>query len=41
MMSCECFTLFDALVIMLAVFIAAPLGAIIGITIVDFFDKEK
>lgn len=40
-MMCECFTLSDARVIALAVFIAAPLGAIVGVTVVNFFDKEK
>ena len=40
-MTCNCFTLSDALVIALSVVISAPLGAIIGVTIVNFFDKEK
>lgn len=40
-MTCNCFTLSDAMAIMLAVFISAPLGAIIGVATVTFFDKEK
>ena len=40
-MTCNCFTLSDALVIALSMFIAAPLGAIIGVATVIFFDKEK
>lgn len=40
-MTCECSTLSDVLVTALSVVISAPLGAIIGVTIVRFFDKEK
>lgn len=40
-MMCNCFTLSDALAVALAVFIAAPLAAIISVATVTFFDKEK